>query len=78
MTRSKTQALMDAVISRIQSGEWPPGTKLPSARELRKEHDVSQQVVRVAVDRLRIAGWVVTVPGAGWWVSQHPPIASAD
>lgn len=70
---SKTQTLIDYVIERIRSGEWPPGTKLPSARELREQHGVSQQVVRVAVDRLRLGGWVETSPGAGWWVAPNPP-----
>lgn len=70
---SKVQTIIDEVQARIRSGEWPPGTKLPSARELRERYGVSQMTVRTAVDRLRIAGWVVTSPGAGWWVATHPP-----
>ena len=70
---SKTQLLMDAITARIRSGEWPPGTKLPAARLLREEYAVSQMTVRMAVERLRAAGWVVTAPGAGWWVADSPP-----
>jgi len=71
---TKTQQLIDYVVERIRSGELPPGTKLPAARELRERFDVSQAVVRTAVDRLRAAGWVTTAPGAGWWVADNPPV----
>jgi len=70
---SKIQTIIDAVQAKIRSGEWPPGTKLPSARELRETYGVSQMTVRTAVDRLRLGGWVVTTPGAGWWVAADPP-----
>lgn len=70
---TKTQLLMDDVTARIRSGQWPPGTKLPSAREMRRQFGVSQMTVRMAVERLRAAGWVTTAPGAGWWVADNPP-----
>ena len=71
---SKVQTIIDDVQRRIRSGEWPPGTKLPSASEMRDAYGVSQMTVRTAVDRLRVAGWVITTPGAGWWVAPDPPV----
>ena len=70
---TKTQLIINDVTARIRSGEWPPGTKLPSAREVRDTYGVSQMTVRTAIERLRGAGWVTTAPGAGWWVADSPP-----
>lgn len=70
---SKTQLLIDALIARIRAGEFPPGSRLPSGRELRAEYAVSQMTVRIAVERLRAAGWVITAPGAGVFVARELP-----
>ena len=70
---SKTQRLIDYVIDRVRSGEWPPGHKLPPASQLRELHGISQMTVRMAIERLRADGWVTTVPGAGVWVATDPP-----
>ena len=70
---SKTQLLMDALIARIRAGEFPPGAKLPSGAQLRVEYGVSQMTVRIAVERLRAAGWVTTAPGSGVYVSETGP-----
>ena len=67
---SKTQLLMDALIARIRIGEFPPGAKLPSGAQLRAEYGVSQMTVRIAIERLRAAGWVTTTPGSGVYVSE--------
>jgi len=71
---SMTQRLMDDIIEKIRSGEWPPDYRLPSARELRKRYECSQAVVRTAIDRLRAAGWVVSAPGIGVFVAPDPPM----
>ena len=70
---AKFQVVMDDVIRRIRSGDAAPGSKLPSAREMREQYAVSQQTIRTAVERLRAAGWVTTTPGAGVYVSSSPP-----
>lgn len=66
---SKIQVVMDDLMKRIRAGEFPPGSKLPSGRELRDHYDVSQMTVRMAIERMRAAGWVNTVPGSGVYVS---------
>ncbi|MDG4833078.1 winged helix-turn-helix domain-containing protein [Solwaraspora sp. WMMD1047] len=65
---TKKQKLIDALTQRIQSGTYPPGTKLPSGTELCAEFDVSRQVVRAAIDWLKARGLVDGAPGAGVFV----------
>jgi DNA-binding GntR family transcriptional regulator len=70
---SKTQALINIITSRIRSGEFPPGAKLPSGRELCEQYDVSMMVVRTAVERLRAARLITTAPGSGYYVADPLP-----
>ncbi|MEU8050435.1 winged helix-turn-helix domain-containing protein [Micromonospora haikouensis] len=67
---TKKQRLIDALTSRIESGDNPPGAKLPSGTELCAEVDVSRQVVRSAVDWLKARGLVEGAPGAGVFVRE--------
>lgn len=71
--QSKTERLQSELERRITSGEYPPGHQLPSGAELRAEFDVSQQVVRTAIDRLRGRGLVETVNGVGVFVAEPTP-----
>ena len=74
----KINNVIDDVTSQIRSGALAPGAKLPSAREMRDQYDVSQMTIRTAIERLRATGWVVTVPGSGVYVSATPPIDVGD
>ncbi|MFJ5217146.1 GntR family transcriptional regulator [Streptomyces sp. NPDC088354] len=38
---------------RIDAGEWPPGTQLPSWRDLSGQYAVGLGVIRLAIERLR-------------------------
>jgi GntR family transcriptional regulator len=68
---TKKQQLIDALTQRIESGEYPPGAKLPSGTELCVEFDVSRQVVRSAIDWLKARGLVDGAPGAGVFVRER-------
>lgn len=70
---SKIQTVMDDIRARIRAGEYPPGSKLPSGRELRSRYDVSQMTVRIAIERLKAEGVVVSTPGSGVYVSASEP-----
>lgn len=63
-----TQQIVDNIAEQIRSGELRPGQKLPTARELREEYGCSQGPVRTAMDRLRAAGLIETIPGVGAFV----------
>jgi DNA-binding GntR family transcriptional regulator len=65
---TKIQRLIDDITSKIASGEWPPGYKLPTDAELRKEYEVSQMTIRTAMERLRPL--VESAPGVGRFVAE--------
>lgn len=62
-------SLADQVIadmrSRIIDGQLPPGTPLPSEREMCTNYGVSRTVIREAVKVLAAKGLVKSVPGSG-------------
>ncbi len=65
---TKKQRLIDTLTERIESGEYPPGAKLPSGTELCAEFDVSRQVVRSDIDWLKARGLIEGAPGADVFV----------
>ncbi|GAA4567570.1 hypothetical protein GCM10023176_20070 [Micromonospora coerulea] len=69
--KPKWAQLADHIRSRIESGEWAPGDKLPSTAELKQEHGVSQTVVRQAILVLQMQGLVEGVHGVGVFVAER-------
>jgi GntR family transcriptional regulator, transcriptional repressor for pyruvate dehydrogenase complex len=57
------------VAEAIEAGELPPGSRLPSERELARIFGVSRLAVREASHRLEARGLVVVRRGAGSYVS---------
>jgi GntR family transcriptional regulator len=57
---------------RIRSGQLPPGTQLPSYAEIALKYDVSDIVVRKAVDLLLRQGLVRSVRRRGIFVADRP------
>ena len=55
--------------ARIQSGELPPRSRIPSLRELEAEFDVAPMTVRRAIQMLVDEGLVITYPGRGTFVA---------
>jgi DNA-binding FadR family transcriptional regulator len=53
---------------RVDSGEWPEGTRIPPETELAQIHGVSRPVVREALIRLRADGVIGARQGAGNFV----------
>ena len=54
----------------IASGNWAPGSKIPSETQLQKMFNVSRVSIRSAIQRLRDLGIVVTYQGKGTFVSE--------
>lgn len=52
----------------IEDGTYPPGGRLPSEKDLTKQHGVARETASKAVDVLAAKGLVVRVPGVGWHV----------
>lgn len=53
----------------IDSGEWPPGSQLPSARDLGVEHKVSPATAMRALRLLQEQGLAVGRQGRGFIVT---------
>lgn len=56
---------------RIASGQWPPGSPLPSQRELADEFGVSIMTLRQALQLLTDDGLIETRHGSGTYVAAH-------
>lgn len=64
----------DELFQQIQSGMYPPGTRLPTIEELRRTYGVSEIVIRHAVALLRQQGLVETRRGGGTVVRAKPQV----
>lgn len=62
------EEIADDLRKRITDGEFPPGTRLPSRRELTDHYDVSTPVIDRSMQILRILGVIDTLPGVGVYV----------
>jgi DNA-binding FadR family transcriptional regulator len=58
-----------AIVERIESGEFPPGARLPAERELARDLGVSRIVVREAFSALQAMGMVEAHVGRGRFVA---------
>lgn len=54
----------------IDSGEYPPGSRLPTENELCKRYSVSRVTVRKALDELSQSELLVRKPGKGTFVAE--------
>jgi GntR family transcriptional regulator len=64
----------DDLRRRIASGEFAPGSPLPSERALVDLHRVSRPTIRQAIGVLRVEGLVVAEHGRGLFVRPRPPV----
>ncbi|AYG63525.1 FadR/GntR family transcriptional regulator [Rhizobium jaguaris] len=78
--KSQTEARSQTLVVRlsntlrraIASGQFPPGSKLPSESQLTEAHGVSRTVVREAIAALRADRLVEAQQGAGVFVLEQP------
>jgi DNA-binding GntR family transcriptional regulator len=62
---------------RIESGEYPPGSLLPSEHQLSAEFAIARPTVVRALRILRQEGWIDTQQGKGSFVRGRPALARA-
>ena len=62
--------IAEALRQRIDSGEYEPGTQLPTEDELIAEYHMSRNTVRAAIKELATAGLVETRHGIGTFVPE--------
>ncbi|MFB9832789.1 GntR family transcriptional regulator [Actinoallomurus acaciae] len=70
MAGSKWRSIADDLIKKIDSGEIPRGSQLPTELELQDEYDASRNTVRDAIKWLTQRQLVVAQPGRGTFVSR--------
>lgn len=63
--------LIEDLVRRIEQGVFPPGTKIPSGRELADHYDVSPSTIARAIATLRQRGVLVGRPGRGVFVAER-------
>jgi GntR family transcriptional regulator len=63
------------IYQRIIAGDYSPGTKLPSERELISEFQVSRITIRKAIANLAKQGLVITHQGKGVFVTEKRKVA---
>lgn len=64
--------LIEDLVKHIKQGVYPPGTQIPSTKELSDHYDVSMKTVSRAVATLRERGILVGRPGRGVFVAEQP------
>jgi GntR family transcriptional regulator len=60
--------IVDYIAAHIESGEWRPGHRLPSERDLAERWGVAYLTIRKAMAELRERHLVVSVQGRGTYV----------
>lgn len=61
------------LIEKINNGTYPPGSRLPSDRELADQYDCSLTPVKYAMEELSLRGYVVRQQGKATVVADAPP-----
>ncbi|WP_405769246.1 GntR family transcriptional regulator [Actinacidiphila glaucinigra] len=70
----KYREIADHLRGRIDNGEFPPGGKLPTERDLVKEYEAAQGTIRQALAVLRGEGITESRVGSGVYVRDWRPI----
>jgi GntR family transcriptional repressor for pyruvate dehydrogenase complex len=69
----KSDQVFEQISSFIQSGRFPPGTRLPAERDLTAMFNTSRQTIREAIYRAELVGLVEVRHGAGSFVVSSKP-----
>ncbi len=70
MVQQQYERVAAELRTRIQSRVYPPGSQMPTRRELREEFNASDTVIDKAMMILRVAGLTETLPGVGVYVRE--------
>lgn len=70
--------IIDAIIEKIEAGRLPPGTRLPTVRDLSHELSVARVTVHKAYGDLQDRGYTDSTVGRGTFVLSPPDSGSVD
>lgn len=68
---SVSDAVFEMLMGSIASGEWQPGTKIPSENKLCKQTNASRVSVRAAIQKLSSLGILESRQGGGTYVCHY-------
>ena len=68
--------LRDQIALNIELGKLPPGTRLPSERQLQADSGAARGTIREALFQLEAEGLIYRRDRSGWYVS--PPAVTYD
>ena len=68
--KSKGAIIAEQILLKIESGEYPSGSRLPAERLISEQMGVSRPSVREAISALQIIGIVESRPGDGNYVAE--------
>lgn len=68
--KSKGAIIAEQILQKIESGEYPSGSRLPAERQISEQMGVSRPSVREAISALQIIGIVESRPGDGNYVAE--------
>jgi GntR family transcriptional regulator len=75
--RLRSVSVRDELLQRIDQGEFPAGTRLPSEPDLAAELQVSRATLREALRALEGEGLVRRRRGSGTYVAERPRVANS-
>jgi len=73
-----TAALRDGIWGKLHAGEWGPGHRIPTERELSKNFGIGRSAVRRVLAELKQAGVVTQTVGSGTYINTGFDPASAS
>ncbi|GAA0652548.1 FadR/GntR family transcriptional regulator [Brevundimonas lenta] len=66
------QSIATEIRALIESGDFPPGSRLPGERDLAERFNVSRVTIREAEIALEAQGWIIIKTGSGVYVQARP------
>ena len=75
--RLRSVSVQDELKQRIDRGQLPAGTRLPSEPELAAELQVSRATLREALRAMELEGLLRRRQGSGTFVAEHPRMANS-
>jgi GntR family transcriptional regulator, hexuronate regulon transcriptional repressor len=78
LSRKLYQKVADAIVEKIVNGDYAPGKRVPSERDLAEEMQVSRPTIREAMIALEIRGFVDSRHGSGIYVTENPPVDAGE
>lgn len=76
--RPKYQRIADDLRAQIESGDYPPGSQLPSKAALKEKYQVAQNTVDGALRELVREGLIQPRQGAGTFVCDPPDVVPPE